>query len=208
MKEEVKRLKEELEDKRKANAVAATKLNKSFDLIRKMEGIVQQPTDILNKTRLFDEGLAKNPVTTAKVVPILVDFNQRMEEILMDMRRLFEGLEVEGLVPLDQVSNISINTEELPTLQGWRTSTVRQTPTPTKPATTPGPTPKVGQKEGGSTGEPEPDLEPIPTPKGSGSPSPTALDDMAATTRWILSENPDIAERMMEHLPGRPLVPL
>ena len=72
--------------------------------------------EILNKAMLFDEGVAKNPVTTAKVVQVLVDFNQKMEEILLDMWALFKGLEVEGLVPLDQVSNISINTKELPTL--------------------------------------------------------------------------------------------
>ena len=84
-----------------------------------MEGVVQQPTDILNKAKLFEAGLTKNPITVAKVIPVLVDFNQKMDEILMDMRALFEDLEVSGLVPLDQVPNISINTEELPTLQGW-----------------------------------------------------------------------------------------
>ena len=116
MKEEVKRLKEELEDERKVNAIAATKLSQSLDLIQKMESIVQQLAKVLNKARLFDEGLTKNSVTTAKVVPVLIDFNERMEEILMDMRGLFEGLEVKVLVPLDQVPNLSINTEELPTL--------------------------------------------------------------------------------------------
>ena len=64
-----------------------------------------------------------------------------MEELLLDMRALFDGLEVEGLVPLDQVFNISINTEELPTLQGWGIGTTRQTPIPTKLATTPETTP-------------------------------------------------------------------
>ena len=111
LKEEVKWLKEELEDKRKVNFVAAIKLGESLELVRKMEGVAQQPADILNKAKLFDKGLAKNPVTAAKVIPVLVDFNQEMDEILMDMRALFEGLEVDGLVPLDQVSNISINME-------------------------------------------------------------------------------------------------
>ena len=111
------KLKEELEDERKANSVPATKLGESLELVRKMEGMAQQPADILNKAKLFDEGFAKNPVTTAKVIHVLVDFNEKMDEILMDMRALFEGLEVDGLVPLDQVPNISINTEELSTLQ-------------------------------------------------------------------------------------------
>ena len=115
LKEEVKRLKEELEDKRKANAVAATKLGESLELVRKMEGVIQQPADILNKAKLFDAGLAKNSVNAAKVIPVLVNFNQKIDELLMDMQVLFEGLEVDGLVPLDQVPNISINTKELPT---------------------------------------------------------------------------------------------
>ena len=123
LKEKVKRLKEELEDKRKANSVAATKLGKSLELVRKMEGVAQQTKDILNKAKLFDEGLAKNPVTTAKVIPVLVNFNQKMDEILMDMRALFEDFEVDGLVSLDQVPNICINTKELPMLQGWNTET-------------------------------------------------------------------------------------
>ena len=116
LKEEVKRLKDKLEDEKKANAVAATKLNESLELIRKVEGVVQQSTEVLNKARLFDEGLARNPVIVAKVVPVRVDFNQKMVDILLDLWRLFEGLQVEGLVPLDQIFNISINSEELLTL--------------------------------------------------------------------------------------------
>ena len=117
-----------------------------------MEGVAQQPAEILNKARLFDEGLTKNPVTAAKVILVLVDFNQKMEELLLDMRALFNGLEVEGLVPLDQVPNISINTEELPTLQGWGIGTTGQTPTPTKPATTPEPIPQDTQEKGEPAG--------------------------------------------------------
>ena len=123
LKEEVKRLKEELEDEWKANSVAAIKLGESLELVKKMEGVAQQPVDILNKAKLFDEGLAKNLVTAAKVIPVLIDFNQKMDEILMDMRALFEGFEVDGLVSLDQVPNISINRKELSTLQGWNTCT-------------------------------------------------------------------------------------
>ena len=116
LQEEVNKLKEVLKDEKKANVVAATNLSDSLDLIQKMEGFVQQPVEVLNKVRLFDEGLAKNPITAAKVIPVLVDFNQKMEEILLDMGGLFKGLEIEGLVPLDQVPNISINIEELPIL--------------------------------------------------------------------------------------------
>ena len=40
LKEEVKRHKEELEDERKANSLAATKLGESMELVRKMKGVV------------------------------------------------------------------------------------------------------------------------------------------------------------------------
>ena len=86
-----------------------------------------------------------------------------MEELLLDMRALYDGLEVEGLVPLDQVSNISINMEKLPTLQGWGLGATGQTSTPTKPATTPEPTPQDVQETGGPAKQPE--SEPVPTPK-------------------------------------------
>ena len=108
---EINQLKEELEDEKKANIVAATKLGKRLDLICNMEGYVHQPREVLNKAKLFNEGLAKNPITTAEVSLILVDFNQKMEEIFLEMQDLFEGLENKGLVPLDQVPNISINIE-------------------------------------------------------------------------------------------------
>ena len=71
----VNQLKEELDDEKKANVVAVNKLNDSLNLICKIEGYIQQPADVLNKARLFDEGLAKNPVTAAKVILVLVDFN-------------------------------------------------------------------------------------------------------------------------------------
>ena len=75
--------------------VAVNKLNDSLDLVCKIEGYMQLPADVLNKARLFDEGLAKNPVTAVKVILVLVNFNQKMEEILLNMRGLFEGLEAQ-----------------------------------------------------------------------------------------------------------------
>ena len=86
-------LKKELDDEKKANVVAVNKLNNSLDLIRKIQGYIQQPVDVLNKVRFFDEGFAKNPNTATKVILVLVDFNLKMEEIILDMWGLFEGLE-------------------------------------------------------------------------------------------------------------------
>ena len=198
LKKEVKRLKEELEDKRKANLITATKLGKSMELVQKMEGVVHQPADILNKAKLFDAGLAENPITAAKVIPVLVDFNQKMDELLMDMRALFGGLEVSGLVPLDQVPNISINTEELPTWQEWNAGSQAQTPTPMKPAATSEPTPRQVQEEARPSKGPEP--KPVTTPMVSGSPQRLTLEEMSITARRILTENPEITQRMFEHL--------
>ena len=72
---EVNRLKEELKDKKKANAIAATKLSNSLDLIRKMEGFIQQLVEVLNKAKFFDKVLTKNSVTAANEIPVLIDFN-------------------------------------------------------------------------------------------------------------------------------------
>ena len=195
LKEEVKKLKEELADEKKANSMAATKLGKSLELVMKIEEMAQQPAKILNKARFFDVSLAKNSVTATKVISVLVDFNQKMEELLLDMKALFNGLEVEGLVFLDQVPNISINTEELPTLQGCGIETTGQTPTPTKQATTPELTPQNTQEKDEPAGQLEP--EPVPTPKMSRSTPHSQLDDMGATTRQILEANPDIADHIM-----------
>ena len=198
MRSSVKKLKEEPEDERKANSIAATKLGESMELIQKMEGVVQQPADILNKAKLFDVGLAKNPITAAKVIPVLIDFNHKMDELLMDMRALFEGLKVSGLVPLDQVPNISINTEELPTLRRWNVGSQAETPTPTKLAATSEPTPRQEQQEAGPSKEPE--SEPVATPMDSGSPQCLTLEEMSNAARRILTENPEITRRMFEHL--------
>ena len=89
---------------------------------------------MLNKARLFDEGFAKNPVTVAKVISVLVDFNLKMEEILLKMRGLFERLKAQQLVPLNQLSNLFKNTKELPTLQGWKARAAGHMPTSTKSA--------------------------------------------------------------------------
>ena len=73
--------------------VVINKLNDSLDLVRKIEGYIRLPADVLNKARLFDEGFAKNQVTAAKVILVLIDINQKIEEILLNMRGLFKGLE-------------------------------------------------------------------------------------------------------------------
>ena len=82
-----------------------------------MEEYVGHPDNVVNKTRLFNENLAKNPVSAGKVFPILVDFAKKMEELLDKMRVLFEGLTPEVL-PI-AVENLSDISGEIPSLTKW-----------------------------------------------------------------------------------------
>ena len=61
--------------------------------------------------------MAKNPVTARKVIPVLVDFAEKMEELLEQMRVLFDGLQPE--VPPIAAENLSDISGEIPSLTGW-----------------------------------------------------------------------------------------
>ena len=50
---------------------------------------------MVNKVRLFDANFAKKSVLAKKVILILVDFAKKMEELLDEMRALFDGLQSE-----------------------------------------------------------------------------------------------------------------
>ena len=83
----------------------------------------------MNKACLFDESLAKHMVSAAKIIPILVDFAEKMEELLDKMRVLFEGLQLK--VPLVAAENLPDISGEIPSLIGWGQEIV-PTETPTK----------------------------------------------------------------------------
>ena len=85
---------------------------------------------MVNKARLFDANLAKDPISAGKVIPILVDFAKKMEEFLDEMRVLFNGLQPE--VPLVVAENLLDILGEIPSLTGWRRETA-PTETQTKP---------------------------------------------------------------------------
>ena len=84
---------------------------------------------MVNKAKLFDANLAKNPVTAGKVIPVLVDFAEKMEELLDEMRILFDGLQPE--VPPVAAENLPDISGEIPSLTGWGKE--GNTETPTKP---------------------------------------------------------------------------
>ena len=73
---------------------------------------------MLNKARLFNNNLVKNLISVAKAIPVLVDFIEKMEELLDDLRSFFDGLGAEGHpeVPLENIPDISSN---ILSLTGW-----------------------------------------------------------------------------------------
>ena len=85
------KLKEVKEDHRKA----LDKLNVALAFNQKLEGYVGHTGDVDNKARLFDANLAKNPVLAGKIIQVLVDFVEKMEELLDEMQVLFDRLQPE-----------------------------------------------------------------------------------------------------------------
>ena len=71
---------------------------------------------MVNKARLFDANLAKNPVSAGKVFLVLVDFAKKMEELLDEMRILFNRLQPE--VPPVATENLLDISGEIPSLTG------------------------------------------------------------------------------------------
>ena len=78
--EKSKKISDELKEEKEAHRKALDKLNLSFAFNQKLETYIGHTGDVVNKTKLFDANLAKNPVTAEKVIPVLVDFAEKMEE--------------------------------------------------------------------------------------------------------------------------------
>ena len=96
---------------------ALDKLNVTLAFNQKLEAYVGNTRDVINKAKLFNANLAKNPVTAGKVIPVLVDFAEKMEELLDEMRVLFDGLQLE--VPPIATENLSDISSEILSLMGW-----------------------------------------------------------------------------------------
>ena len=114
----------------------------------------------MNKAQLFDANLAQHPVTAKKVIPVLVDFADKMEELLDEMRVLFNGLLPE--VPLVAAENLPDISGEIPSLTGWGKDGT--TKTPTKPDQ-PGPSEPSQEEE--TPARPEPLHSPKICPAGT-----------------------------------------
>ena len=127
MHEKSKKISEELKEEKEAHKKALDKLNLSLAFNQKLETYVRHTGDVVNKAKLFDANLAKNPVTAGKVIPVLVDFAEKMEELLDEMRMLFDGLQPE--VPPVAAENLLDISGEIPSLTGWGKEGTTETPT-------------------------------------------------------------------------------
>ena len=115
--EKAKKVSNELKEEKEAHRKALEKLNLSLAFNQKLETYVRHTRDVVNKAQLFDANLAQHPVTTKKVIPVLVDFADKMEELLDEMRILFDGLQPE--VPPVTAENLPEISGEIPSLIGW-----------------------------------------------------------------------------------------
>ena len=147
--EKSKKISTELKEEKEAHKKALDKLNLSLAFNQKLETYVGHTGDIVNKAKLFDANLAKNLVTAGKVIPVLVDFAQKMKELFDEMRVLFDGLQPG--VPHVVAENLPNILGEIPSLTGWRKEGT--TKTPTKPDQ-PGASEPIQEEE--ATARPEP----------------------------------------------------
>ena len=126
LQEKTKKANEELKEENEVHRRAVDKLNLSLAFNRKLEDYVGNTGDVVNKAQLFDANLAQHPVTAKKVIPVLMDFADKMEELLDEMRVLFDGLLPE--VPPVTAENLLDILGEVPSLTGWGKDGMTETP--------------------------------------------------------------------------------
>ena len=149
LQEKSKKASEELREEKEAHRKALDKLNLSLAFNQKLETYVGHTGDVVNKAQFFDANLAQHPVTTKKVIPVLVDFADKMEELLDEMRVLLDGLLPE--VPPVAAENLPDISGKIPSLTGWGKDGT--TETPTKPDQ-PGPSKPIQEEEAPARPEP------------------------------------------------------
>ena len=138
LQEKSKKASEELKEEKEAHQKALDKLNLSLAFNQKLKTYVGNSGDVVNKAQFFDANLAQHPVTAKKVILVLVDFVEKMEELLDEMRVLFDGLLPE--VPPVVAENLPDISREIPSLIGWGKDGTTETPTkpdqpgPSKPS--------------------------------------------------------------------------
>ena len=171
LQEKNKKANEDLKEEKEVHRKAVDELNLSLAFNQKLEAYVGNAGDVINKAQLFDANLAQHPVTAKKVIPVLVDFTDKMEELLDDMRVLFDGLLPE--VPPIAAENLPKISGEVPSLTEWGKDGT--TETPTKPGQT---EPSEPRREEIASARPEPPHSPR-----------TRLEEESAPTREVLVES-------------------
>ena len=133
----------ELKEMKEDHHKALDKLNIALAFNQKLEAYVGHTGDVINKARLFNANLAKNPVSAGKVIPVLVDFAEKMEELLDEMLVQFDGLQPE--VPPVAMENLLNISREIRSLTEWGKEAA-PTKIPTK-LDQPGPSEPTREKE-------------------------------------------------------------
>ena len=127
LQEKSKKASEELREEKEAHRKALDKLNLSLAFNQKLETYVRHTGDVVNKAQLFDANLAQHPVAAKKIIPVLVDFADKMEELLDEMKTLFDGLQPR--VPPVVADNLPDISGEISSLTGWGKDGTTETPT-------------------------------------------------------------------------------
>ena len=147
--EKAKKVSNDLKEEKEAHRKALDKLNLSLAFNHKLETYVGHTGDVVNKAQLFDANLAQHPVTAKKVIPVLVDFADKMEELLDEMKIHFDGLQPE-VTPVT-AENLPDISREIPSLIGWEKDGTIETPTKSDQ---PGPSEPIQEKEAPTRPEP------------------------------------------------------
>ena len=126
LQEKTKKANEELKEEKEAHRRAVDKLNLSLAFNRKLEDYVGNTGDVVNKAQCVNVNLAQHPVTAKKVIPVLTDFADKMEELLDEMRVLFDELLPE--LPPVAAENLPDISGEVPSLTGWGKDGMTETP--------------------------------------------------------------------------------
>ena len=149
LQEKSKKASKELREEKEAHRKALDKLNLSLAFNQKLEIYIGHTVDVVNKAQLFDANLAQHPVTAKKVIPVLMDFADKMEELLDEMRVLFDRLLPE--VPPIAAENLPDISGEIPSLTGWGKDGTTETPTKSDQ---PGPSKPIQEEEAQARLEP------------------------------------------------------
>ena len=72
---------------------ANQKTGEALNLLTQFQSYVSQPRDVVTKAWIFDKTVVKGlPVIGSKVISIVVDYNAKMEALLLGMRQLMISL--------------------------------------------------------------------------------------------------------------------